>query len=125
MMGTIRLNVVLAGIAFFVTLLTALTGNVFLVSLKRALFAFILFFILAYPIRWMLAMVIGTPPERMQAGSQIDLVTPPDPTGRKVDGGEDEQGGDFTPLIPPRIERTEETQDPANIANILRRLTDD
>lgn len=125
MVGTIRQNIVLAGIAFLVTLVMALTGNLFLVSLKRALFAFILFFILAYPIRWLLAMVIGTPPESVQAGSQIDLVTPPDPTGREANGEADEQDGGFAPLVPPRITRAEEAQDPAKIANILRRLTDD
>ncbi|WP_134686221.1 hypothetical protein [Brevibacillus migulae] len=125
MAGTIAVNITLGIIAFVITMVTALSGNVFLVSIERAVYAFLLFFLLGYPIRWVTGMILSSPAEKEPAGSQIDLVTPDDSEGDSAQKEEEELKEAFTPFTATRIERKDEETDPTNIANVIRRLTDD
>lgn len=127
MAGTIVVNVSIGIIAFVITLVTALSGNVFFVSLERAVYAFILFFLLAFPIRWLGGAIFAKAEEKETetAGSQIDLVTPDDPILTKPQEDDGALGADFTPLTAAILERKDEAADPTNIANVIRRLTDD
>jgi hypothetical protein len=124
MVGTTIFNLVLGILAFLITFVTALSGNVILVSLERAVYAFLLFFLLAYPIRWLTSFVLGNRTEKTIAGNHVDLVTPHESTEvpkEKVDELEES----FTPLVAPRIERLDGTADPTQVANLIRRFTDD
>lgn len=131
MIGSIYVNVVMGLVAFLVTIVTALSGNVFFVSLVRAVFAFALFFLLAYPFRWVAGLVFGNPSAEAQVepGAEIDLVTPEESTeeGAQEQASEaDELGDDFTPLTAQRIAKKEETTAPTeDIVNVIRRFTDD
>jgi len=60
MLGTIWINIGLGLLAFVVTLVAAGAGNVWLVSLVRAGIAFVIFFIVAFPIRWVIALITHT-----------------------------------------------------------------
>ncbi len=124
MLGTIVVNVALGILAFVITLVTALSGNVFLVSLERAVYAFILFFLLGFPIRWFMGLIFAKAEEK-QTGNQIDLVTPEEPVQTRTEEDGDDSGVDFTPLTAAAIKRTDEATDPTDIANVIRRLTDD
>ncbi|NGQ94032.1 hypothetical protein G3578_02450 [Brevibacillus sp. SYP-B805] len=124
MVGTNTFNLAVGLFAFLVTLVTALSGNVFLVSLERAVCAFLLFFLLAYLIRWLAALITRQAAEKTGTPHQIDLVTPHESTGEPAERTDDPAEG-FSPLVAPRIERTDEPTHPINIANTIRRFTDD
>lgn len=142
MIGTIKINLWIGCIASFVTLLTALSGNVFIVSIERAVYAFLLFFIAMFPIRWgiglLLPQTIETADEStsradiQQAGSENpeDHSDEGRATQPEVESDSDnEPSDDFTPLVPKRIEPTSPNnnpdKDPLEIADVIRRLTDE
>lgn len=145
MTGTIRVNIWAGCIAFLVTLLTALSGNVFSVSLERAVYAFILFFLGMFPIRWGLHLITAEAVEQgdkeaandetsQKIGEHIDLMTPDSDSSNDdqrmgTDShSEDEPSDEFIPLTPRRIEPNpthNPENDPTNIANVIRRLTDE
>jgi len=125
MVGTFVVNISIGIIAFIITMVTALPGNVFLVSLERAVYAFILFFLVGYPIRWITGLIFSSPAEKEEAGKQIDLVTPDESAEDDPKKEEAELKEAFTPFTATRIERKDEETDPTNIANVIRRLTDD
>jgi hypothetical protein len=126
MYGTIAINLWMGFIAFLVTFFSALTGNIYLVSLVRAVCAFLIFFLIAYPIRWVFQMVlsssdVGHLPAK---GQKIDLATPDEPEASSDDSGDGKQS-DFVPLNPPRLYRKTD-QDPKEIAELVRhRLSED
>jgi hypothetical protein len=126
MIGTIALNLIIGIIAFFVTFVTALSGNVFLVSLERAVYAFLLFFLAAFPVRWLIALIVKQGGgAQAQTGEHVDLVTPPDPAETALPKEtENEPTESFTPLVIPRVERTALDSDPKKIANVVRQFTD-
>ncbi|WP_139488963.1 hypothetical protein [Brevibacillus dissolubilis] len=153
MIGTWKINLWIGVAASLITFLAALFGNTFFVSLERAVSTFVIFFLGAYVIRFVLGLVTSTDGAKKSevaeateapsaTGQHINLVTPSDDeTGTYDDRADlyDEDDHDrrqkhdqtrdddeFTPLVLPKIERQPEvTQDPADIANIIRRLTDD
>lgn len=145
MTGTIRINIWMGSIAFLVTLVTALSGNVFSVSLERAVYAFFLFFLGMFPIRWGLHLITAHSEEKVgnqdhpnhdsqRIGENINLVTPDSISDdeefqrTKTESlPEDDSSDQFTPLIPRRIELNPKNpeNDPTNIANVIRRLTDE
>ncbi len=125
MVRKLLLNIWLGVLAFLITFVTALGNNVVSVSLTRAVCAFILFFLAAFVIRFLLALILAPDAKPAETGAHVDLVTPPDPKTDVPKSSENEPSDGFQPLVPPRIERNERTQDPADIANIIRRLTDE
>lgn len=146
MIGTIKINFWIGCIAALVSLVMALSGNVLLVSVERAVYAFLLFFIAMFPVRLLIGMILPQPSQTdetdsatantQQAGSQIDLVTPENLSDEdrtiqpEVESDlNHEPSDDFSPLVPKRIEPTTSTQNPENnpleIADVIRRLTDE
>jgi len=110
-MGTIWIHSGVGLAAFFVTLLVALAGNVWLVALERAGVAFLVFFLAAFPIRWVLAQVSQT--SAVSAATEGEAAL--------------EQGGEesFSPLSISQIEKIRPIEDPATVAEVVRRLTDE
>lgn len=127
MAGTIVVNVCLGMIAFAITLVTALSGNVLFVSFERAVYAFILFFLLGFPMRWLIGRLFPPSEAEEATGSHIDLVTPEDQSEiepqNDADDPEPEEG--FVPFQATRIERKDEEAEATKIANAIRRFTDD
>jgi len=118
MRGTMWIHAIIGGIAFILTFFTALTGNVWLVSLERAVYAFLFFFLIAYPIRWLLAKVAAELPEAESEQGQKQQEAAG--TAAKTDPAEG-----FEPLSFPEIKRVSPEQNPATVADVIRRLTDE
>lgn len=127
MIETLAINLIVGLIAFVVTFFTALSGNVWLVSLERAVYAFFLFFLAAFLFRWLISFVAKEKrnDQQEEAGAHIDLITPPDSEDGLPAQSENEPVDAFTPLDLTRVTRTNVENEPANIANVVRRLTDE
>ncbi|MGD8191038.1 hypothetical protein ACQCN2_13755 [Brevibacillus ginsengisoli] len=145
MTGTIRINIWIGVIAFLVTLLTAFSGNVITVSLERAVWAFILFFLGMFPIRWGLHLITthsleqdskkpAPTDETQKIGEHIDLMTPDSDSSTDDQRmgtetlSEDEPSDQFIPLTPRKLEPNpaqSPENDPTTITNVIRRLTDE
>ncbi len=124
MSGTIWIHALIGIVAFLITFGTALTGNVWLVSLERAVYAFILFFIASFPLRWLLAKMMETPPTSTQA--EEDLPVSSSDQGKELPNpSESDPAEAFTPFSLAEFERVNPEQDPATVAEVVRRLTDE
>lgn len=124
-MGTIWIHAGLGLVAFVVTLLVAMAGNVWLVALERAGIAFLVFFLAAYPIRWVLAKVTQTPVLSSAGEGEAGAGTggAAFAQGSEQQGREEEEG--FSPLSISQFERIRPMEDPATVAQVVRRLTDE
>lgn len=122
MLGTIWINTGLGLFASVVTLVASLASNVWLVSLERAAVAFVLFFVIAFPFRWLTAVITqtSTAPLPKEAGAMAED-TPPHSTTRQAAPEEEE----FSPLASSGLERIRPVEDPATVAEVVRRLTDE
>lgn len=129
MLGTIWINAGMGVLAFVITFCTALASNVWLVSLERAVIALVIFFLAAFPIRFVLALVTETP------GQSVTAEGPEESTAPLAEGGTEakptEQTGEtaaeeaFSPLSFTKLEAVPPTEDPATVAEVVRRLTDE
>lgn len=128
MLGTIWINTGLALLAFVVTFGVAWVSNVWLVSLERAGVAFLLFFLAAFPIRWLFGL-IAQPSEPASTAVDADgagsAETPGSthPTGEQVEDSDEQDS--FTPLTFAQPERNPLTEDPTTVAEVIRRLSDE
>ncbi|MFD2371320.1 hypothetical protein ACFSO0_15455 [Brevibacillus sp. GCM10020057] len=126
MMGTIWIHAGVGLVAFVVTLLVALTGNVWLVALERAGIAFLVFFLAAFPVRWVLAKVTQTPalPSAGEGEAGAGTGEAPSTNGsEKRQEREDEEG--FSPFSLSQFEKIRPIEDPTTVAEVVRRLTDE
>ncbi|USG67950.1 hypothetical protein NDK47_12005 [Brevibacillus ruminantium] len=123
MIGTIWLNIGFGALASIITFFTAFSGNVWLVSLERAGYAFILFFLAAFPIRWLVAKIMGS------STSHDEMTAPAEVVEEHVSSTAEEQDlaedGGFTPLALGQIGRITPEYDPTTVSNVVRRLTDE
>ncbi|MGE5704401.1 MAG: hypothetical protein ACM32O_17890 [Clostridia bacterium] len=126
MAGTIVINFAIGLIAFIITFLTAIAGNVWQVSIERAFIAFLVFFIAGYIIRWITRILIPTQANQ-HVGNHIDMVTPVEQEAIAQSAAASEQDAveSFAPFQPPRLERTDIEKDPDQVANIIRQLADE
>ncbi|WP_126426419.1 hypothetical protein [Brevibacillus marinus] len=129
MASTLKFSLLLGGFASLLTFLAAWTANLWFVSLERAFYAFILFFVLGFPVHWACRLLLGQADAEGQketAGQHVDLVAADD-DGRAQPAKEPADPADgFKPLSVPRLEvHKKETVEPAEIANIVRRLADE
>ncbi|MGG1661394.1 hypothetical protein [Brevibacillus sp. NRS-1366] len=117
MLGTIWINSGLGLLAFVVTLAAAWAGNVWLVSLERAGIAFVLFFLAAFPIRWVIAKIAHTAARPVsEAGETVpeEVGTPlEDP---QAESGTEEQDESFAPLSLSNMKRIHPIEDPTTVA---------
>ncbi|MED4582079.1 hypothetical protein [Brevibacillus choshinensis] len=126
MMGTIWINSGLGLLAFVVTLVTAWASNVWLVSLERAGVAFIIFFLAAFPIRWVLTKVTHNASLPSVKEGEVALHEgSTSPLEGKEDRQADENTESFSPLSISQMERIRPIEDPTTVAEVVRRLTDE
>ncbi|MFS0553073.1 hypothetical protein [Brevibacillus sp. 179-C9.3 HS] len=126
MLGTIWINFGLGMLAFLVTLVTAVASNVWLVSLERAGIAFVLFFLAAFPIRWLLATFIQSSTPPMVTDALEGTSSPLAEGGVVLEIGQvNEEDQTFAPLSINKMERIHPTEDPATVAEVVRRLSDE
>ncbi|MBO8162479.1 MAG: hypothetical protein H0Z34_02025 [Brevibacillus sp.] len=127
MANTLKFNLFMGGLAFLITFVSALSANVWLVSLERAICAFFLFFLIAFPIHWLYRAWLGqadSGKESGEAGQHVDLVAA-DEQSEAASSEREPEGEEFTPLSAPRVDTKQTDVQPADIANIVRRLTDE
>lgn len=126
MLGTIWINLGIGLLAFVVTLVAAGAGNVWLVSLVRAGIAFVVFFLVAFPIRWVIAKIthtsaspVGEPGELVSGEPVAPLENP------QKDQEQENPEGAFSPLSLSKMERIQPIEDPTTVAEVVRRLSDE
>ncbi|EPY10040.1 MULTISPECIES: hypothetical protein [Paenibacillus] len=122
MRGTIRWNYIFGAVGSIFALMVSWSNNVWTTSLLRAIIAFVIWFGLAYGVRFALGVLLsddeGKQPEagaskNPNAGTMLDMTTPdeedvlrdllrPNGADSKSNPVEDE-GGSFQPLQPPKL----------------------
>ncbi|MWV43525.1 hypothetical protein GRF59_07745 [Paenibacillus sp. HJL G12] len=135
MKGNLRFNLVFGVIGFILTLLFSLTNNLFMTSVIRGLVSFVIWFVLAFLLRWAWTAVSAPPAEEapvsgkdedMPTGNQLDLTTPDESDElnellKQKPDLSNERGAGFTPLQPPKLVST---KDPEELAKAVRHLTE-
>ncbi|WP_400162997.1 hypothetical protein ACAF76_008810 [Brevibacillus sp. TJ4] len=125
MLGTIWINTGLALLSFVVTFGTALVSNVWLVSLERAVIAFVVFFLAAFPIRWILGVVTQTPAAPDVEGHNDTAEAGNEAREADMNVQQSDEAEPFTPLSFSKVDTTHPTEDPTTVAEVIRRLTDE
>lgn len=125
MLGTIWINTGLGIFASLVTFGTAIASNVWLVSLERAAIAFIVFFLAAFPIRWVLGLVTQTPVSPSPGDQHAAVVETGDAGEAAATEQQSDEAEPFTPLSFSKVDKTHPTEDPTTVAEVIRRLTDE
>ncbi|REK76532.1 hypothetical protein [Paenibacillus paeoniae] len=147
MQGTWRWNVVFGMTGIVLTVLFSIGNNPLSVIMLRSLYAFIAFFVLAYPIRYVLAFILKPPAmigdvqeNEETKGSSLDLTTPDEgedlndllkaqmlgaanPAEQEQQSSSNQEADPaFRPLAPPQFVSTTNKQ-PEDLAKALRHLT--
>ncbi|MDQ0193466.1 hypothetical protein [Paenibacillus wynnii] len=138
MIGNILLNVLFGLIGFVLTFLVTLGNNLLMTSLIRGFFGFILWFMLAFVLRWVLGFIFkeSLDPNDSQSsleensealGSTLDISTPDEDEELKNllkpqpgQGSGSELG--FKPLQPPKLVSL---KDPEELAKAVRHLKEE
>jgi hypothetical protein len=139
MLGSWRWNVTSGGIGVVLVLLFSLGNNPFLTTITRCFYAFILFGLLAYVVRFILGMLMLPPAAPAHAadvqqeegvGATLDLVTPDE--GEELgqllkenwSGSKTQDVSGFKPLTPKRFV-TLDNPDPETVTQAIRRMSDE
>ncbi|WP_138493954.1 hypothetical protein [Paenibacillus pinistramenti] len=143
MAGKMLFNWLFGGVGFLLTLIVSSSHNLFITSIIRSLIAFVIWFLLAFGIRWMFGMLqTGHAPVNAKAptgkedgekkGLRFDMTTPDENEAihdmlkpSEHETSETNQGAaSFQPLNPPRLVKTAD-RDPEELAKAVRHLTED
>ena len=145
MLGSVRWNVIIAFGGMLLTFLFSIQSNLLLTSLLRSFCSFVIIFLLGFPVRWLLAVVVrlnesprlsdvradsdAKEEDANVKGQHIDLSTPENdeeiagqmnlPTRRP-----DEPAPEFTPLNPPKLAR-KDSLDHKQMAEAVRHLANE
>jgi hypothetical protein len=130
MLGTIWINTGLALLAFVVTFGVAWVSNVWLVSLERAAIAFLIFFLAAFPIRWLMGLITqssgsASSAEAVDGVGVVDTASPASTHPNSELAKDSDEQESFTPLTFAETERSRLTEDPTTVAEVIRRLSDE
>ncbi|MGG1551163.1 hypothetical protein [Paenibacillus ferrarius] len=143
MIGTMRINVIVASLAGLFTFALSIGNNLLLSTLLKSVYAFLILFVLTFGFRWVLGLVAGAGEashktsadpmqENGQLGQNLDMVTPNEDgetlelmksnlSNQNADSLSDMQ---FSPLNPPKLV-TKKELDPEQLAGALRRMSED
>lgn len=142
MYGKIKFNLLFAAVGFIITFFFSFSHNLLTTSLIRGVIAFVLWFLLAFAVRWMWGLVgmgpsSGEPPEGEQGngevGNLVDLTTPDETEAlndmlKHADKQQEvasESGSlAFEPLNPPRLVKTTD-RSTEEIVKAVRHLTEE
>ncbi|SDC87000.1 hypothetical protein SAMN02799630_01567 [Paenibacillus sp. UNCCL117] len=146
MIGSIKWNFIVGGIAFVATLAMSAGHNIWLTTLVRSFYSFIILFVLVFACRWLLGTFAGldsalkSPPEEaeeeMAKGTAFDAITPPDQDAelhqmlknRIDDAAPQAEEALFAPLNPPKLStKISGAPDESSweMAQALRRMTEE
>jgi hypothetical protein len=145
MIGNIRWNFGLGIVGFVTTFALSVTMNLFSTTILRSIYGFIAFFLLTFIVRWLLAVVAGmdsslgkgagvaakSDGDDEAKGHHVDMMTPNEDESlqemlrQNIDPGNQTAGdASFTPLNPPKLVSSIREEDPEDLANAVRRLTE-
>ncbi|CAM2893229.1 hypothetical protein PASE110613_06340 [Paenibacillus sediminis] len=139
MKGNIRFNIIFGAVGLIFTTIISASNNLLTTSLLRGLIAFVVWFLLAFAVRWVFG-ILETDSQHSKAaqhhsqttesdlGSRLDLTTP-DESGELNEllkspvGKQAGSNSSFKPLTPPKLISTAST-DPEELAKAVRHLTE-
>ncbi|OPH61955.1 hypothetical protein BC351_01560 [Paenibacillus ferrarius] len=143
MIGTMRINLIVATVAGLFTFALSIGNNLFLSTCLKSVYSFLILFVLSFGFRWVLGLMIGAehaavstapslPAEDSPVGQSLDLTTPDldDETRQmmKANLGDNNVSTaadmQFSPLNPPKLV-TKNNLDPEQLAGALRRMSED
>ncbi|NQX65786.1 hypothetical protein HQN90_06565 [Paenibacillus alba] len=143
MIGTIRINLIVATVAGIFTFALSIGNNLLLSTCLKSVYSFLILFVLSFGFRWVLGLMIGAehaavgtaqslPAEDSPVGQSLDLTTPDldDETRQmmKANLGDNNVSTatdmQFSPLNPPKLV-TKNNLDPEQLAGALRRMSED
>lgn len=144
MIGTFRINFIVATISFLLTFLLSMGNNLFLTTLIHSFYSFVILFILTFGFRWILGTIGGIqiynsddlqdePNIDASVGTQVNMATPDDDdiTRQLLKHNMDNPGNSegtadnlFSPLNPPKL-AAKNNLEPEQLAGALRRLSED
>ncbi|WP_238653769.1 hypothetical protein [Paenibacillus piscarius] len=132
------LNVAAGLVGFVITFLANNGHNVVGTSLIRGIYGFIIWFVLAFLLRWVLSVIIGNSDESGDVesgpsglgdglGGKLDISTPDEEQELKdlltpKKDNESTEHGDFKPLQPPKLVSM---KDPEELAKAVRHLKEE
>lgn len=133
-------NWLLGIFGFVFTFIISIRTNLLMTSLIRATLAFVVWFVLAFALRWVIGLLRQTSAELSSQdqstllvdtdkGNLLDLTTPDESDELKnllqqTPELQDTDSNDFTPLDVPRLVKTKNTKDPEELAKAVRHLTE-
>lgn len=143
MIGTIRINVIVATLAGLFTFALSIGNNLFLSTCLKSAYSFLILFVLTFGFRWVLGVMIGAehaaggasyanPATESSVGQSLDLTTPDEDEETremmKANLGSNNSllsnEMQFSPLNPPKLV-TKNNLDPEQLAGALRRMSED
>ncbi|UJF35366.1 hypothetical protein [Paenibacillus hexagrammi] len=143
MVGTIRINLIVAALAAVFTFVMSLGNNMFVTTCLKSLYSFAILFVLTFGFRWVLGVLVtiektktSMSPNDLTSdshiGSTLDVSTPEEDheTNELLKAGLDPTSTaqasepQFSPLNPPKLV-TKNQIDPEQLAGALRRMSED
>jgi energy-coupling factor transporter transmembrane protein EcfT len=142
MIGTIRWNLVVGFIAFLFTFICSISSNIWLTTILRSLYSFVIVFILMFLFRWILGTIVGLNqfmseepkredvPDESHKGTALDVTTPDDEDSihQMLKEGLDQASAVddqfFSPLSPPKL-TTKPDYKPEELAKALRQMSEE
>lgn len=141
MTGKLRYYLLFGFIGFLITFAVSAGNNLFGTSLFRSIIAFVVWFVLLFALNWVMDFLKELPSEptveeieALQSqdedgkGTNLDIKTPDESEELndllKQPLNPQSQLDDFAPLNPPKLVKTPDDKDPAELANVVRHLTE-
>ena len=142
MIGTIRINLIVASLACMFTFALSISNNLFLSSCIKSGYSFLILFVVTFGFRWVLGLLIGSVSSLEDSsqgdsssavGQNLDLSTPDEDeeTRQMMKSNHTNNTNDlhlnevqFSPLNPPKLV-TKNNLDPEQLAGALRRMSED
>jgi energy-coupling factor transporter transmembrane protein EcfT len=140
--GSIRWNFIVGGLSFVITFIISIFNNIWLTTLLRSFYSFIILFAIVFLCRWVLGTIAGFnqlavtealhhEPAEEHKGTTLDMSTPDEDAAlhQMLKGSHDNKasgGGaaDFAPLNPPKLS-TKPNLDAGELAQAVRHMTEE
>ena len=139
MIGSIRINVIVASLTGLFTFALSIGNNVFLSTCLKSVYSFLILFVLTFGFRWVLGVMLAAggssymnPTNDSSVGQSLDITTPDEDEETrelmKANLGSNNSSASnemqFSPLNPPKLV-TKNNLDPEQLAGALRRMSED
>lgn len=134
MIGNLLINLLFGLTGFILTFFVTYGNNLLGTSLIRSLFGFVVWFMLAFLLRWVLGSIVkeSSPQEEFdvtdeELGGKLDISAPSEDEEllnllKQKPGQDSEDSGGFTPLTPPKLVSL---KDPEELAKAVRHLKEE